>query len=160
MTPYDTFSEQISVCYLNFLGVDEVQWQFLIIHIPFCSAEPVSLPDLEADADMEFAEPWSGGDVTFVIEERKIYANKVILSMWSPVMESMFTSDFKEKNAPEIPLPGKKFTHFQKLMKYVHPPNDPITGEVFCLLRTVVEKWFLKRKFCLKKYLNIHPQIY
>ena len=91
---------------------------------------------------MEFAEPWSGGDVTFVIEERKIYANKVILSMWSPVMKSMFTSDFKEKNASEIPLIGKKFTHFQKLMKCVHPPNNRITGEIFCLMRPVEEKTF------------------
>ena len=76
---------------------------------------PVS--DLEADAGMDFTEPWPGSDITFVIEDKNIYANKVILSMWSPVMESMFTSDFKGKDASKIKLPGQKFTYFLKLMR-------------------------------------------
>ena len=50
-----------------------------------------------------------------------MYANKMILSMSSPVMKAMFEADFKEKDAKEIELPGKTLDTFLDLMKAVHP---------------------------------------
>ena len=84
-----------------------------------------------AEKDMNFSQPWSGSDIVFVVEDKNIYANKVILSMWSPVLEAMFTSDFKEKNAAEITLPGKKYKDVLELMKVVHPPNKAINSKYF-----------------------------
>ena len=100
-----------------------------IIDNSFPKSRPI--PTLMAEAELDFSKPWPGSDVTFLIENKKIYANKLILSMWSPVMETMFTSDFKEKDTAEIPLPGKNYEDFLELMKAVHPPNKQITGTFF-----------------------------
>ena len=51
-----------------------------------------------------------------------MYANKMILAMSSPVIKTMFESDFKEKNDSEIKLPEKKLSTFFALMQAVHPP--------------------------------------
>ncbi len=47
------------------------------------------------DDDIDFTQPWMHSDAVFVLEDRKIYANKTVLSMWSPVMHAMFSDDFK-----------------------------------------------------------------
>ena len=80
--------------------------------------------------DTDFTKPWAHSDIVFVVEGSKVYANKTILSMWSPVLEAMFTSDFKEKKAAEIPLPGKTLEPFVELMGVVHPPNKEIDGKL------------------------------
>jgi len=51
-------------------------------------------------------------DVILIVDNRKIYANKAILSIWSPVFETMFKSNFKEKESSEISLPGNKKLYF------------------------------------------------
>ena len=53
-----------------------------------------------------------------------MYANKMILSMSSPVMKTMFESALKEKDAKEIELPGKEVVNFLDLVKIAHPPNQ------------------------------------
>ena len=60
----------------------------------------------------------------FIVEGQKVYANKMILSMSSPVMKAMFEADFREKRAETIKLPGKTLRSFLDLMKAVHPPNQ------------------------------------
>ena len=74
--------------------------------------------------NINFTKPWDHSDITFIVEGKKVYANKTILSMSSPVMKTMFESDFKEKGAKEIELPGKELKHFLELMKIAHPPNQ------------------------------------
>ena len=74
--------------------------------------------------EIDFTEPWDHSDITFIVEDQKVYANKMILSMSSPVMKAMFESDFKEKDAKEIELPGKEKRPFLNLMKAVHPPSQ------------------------------------
>ena len=62
-------------------------------------------------------------DVTLVVEDRKIHVHKSVLSVYSPVFSVMFTSDFAEKDAKEIELPGKKYDamiHFLLQMYPVH----------------------------------------
>ena len=88
-----------------------------------------------ADAELDFFKPWPGSDIIFLVDDKKIYAHKLILSMWSPVMEIMFTSDFKEKDMAEIPLPGKNYEDFLELMKAVHLPSKHITGMFFISLQ-------------------------
>ena len=73
---------------------------------------------------MDFRQPWDLGDVIFIVERKKIYANKGVLTMSSDVFKVMFASEFKEKKMTEIPLPDKKFGDFLLLMQLVHPlPN-------------------------------------
>ena len=52
------------------------------------------------DDDIDFTQPWMHSDAVFVLEDRKIYANKTVLSMWSPVMHAMFSDDFKVNGYP------------------------------------------------------------
>ncbi|XP_031566412.1 actin-binding protein IPP-like [Actinia tenebrosa] len=70
----------------------------------------IDVEDVETINDKtphKFSSPWHFSDVVLVVEGTKFHVHKCILSMWSPVFEKMFTSEFSERNAEEIPLPGK-----------------------------------------------------
>ncbi|KAL9962434.1 hypothetical protein ACROYT_G031538 [Oculina patagonica] len=69
----------------------------------------------------DFSEPWKLSDVVLVVEEQRFHVHRGTLAMWSPVFERMFTSDFKEKNSDEIPLPGKKASEIKELLQIMYP---------------------------------------
>ena len=75
-----------------------------------------------------YGEPWPFSDITLDVEKRPIYANKVILSLWSPVFEAMFRNNFREKEAAKVDLPGKAYKDVYELIAVTHPPNKEITG--------------------------------
>ena len=79
-------------------------------------------------AERTFTEPWDLSDVSFVVEGRYIYANKTIMSMWSPVLKAMFGGAFRESNAAVVELPGKFYDDLLELICVLHPPNKPIDG--------------------------------
>jgi hypothetical protein len=62
---------------------------------------------------IDFTKPTVMCDVILIVEGRKLYCNRAILSIWSPVFEIMFKSNFKEKDSMEVNLPGieKNFLH-------------------------------------------------
>ena len=53
---------------------------------------------IEEEGTVNFTKPREHSDVAFIVEGQKVYSNKMILSMSSPVMKAMFESDFGEKN--------------------------------------------------------------
>ncbi|VDI13109.1 Hypothetical predicted protein [Mytilus galloprovincialis] len=55
-----------------------------------------------------FAEP----DVAFIVEGEKIFTHRAELIKKSPVFNSMFSSNFTEKDKFEIELPGKNLHNF------------------------------------------------
>ena len=69
----------------------------------------------------DFLEPWTFSDVVLVVEDQKFHVHRSILAVWSPVFEKMFTSEFKEKNKDEIPLPGKKASEIKQLLYMLYP---------------------------------------
>ena len=69
----------------------------------------------------DFSEPWKFSNVVLVVEEQRFHVHRSTLAFWSPVFERMFTSDFKEKNSDEIPLPGKKASEFKELLQMMYP---------------------------------------
>ena len=70
----------------------------------------------------DFSEPWKFSDVVLVVEKQKFHVHRSTLSMWSPVFETiMFTSEFKERNMNEIPLPGKKASEIKELLLIIYP---------------------------------------
>ena len=69
----------------------------------------------------DFREPWKLSDVVLVVEDETFHVHRSILAFWSPVFEKMFTSEFKEKNNDEIPLPGKKASEIQHLLLMLYP---------------------------------------
>jgi len=80
--------------------------------------------------NIDFSTQWPHSDITFVVETKPLYASKLILLLWSPVFKAMFENNFKEKNAIEIALPGKKHSDMLELLAVTHPPNREITGNV------------------------------
>ncbi|KAK7505024.1 hypothetical protein BaRGS_00003594 [Batillaria attramentaria] len=81
-----------------------------------------------------FGTPDDTTDVIFLIEERKLYFNKAILMMCSPVFKSMFTANFKEKEAKEIELPEKKYDDVVAFFEQMHPVyshQTPVTETSF-----------------------------
>ena len=101
--------------------------------------------ELGKQEDIDYTKPWDHSDITFIVQGKKVYANKMVLSMASPVMKTMFESNFREKDAKEIKLPEKEFKHILNLMKIVHRPNQCI-GKHFIFLPQV---WCLEK--CLEK---------
>ena len=73
---------------------------------------------------LDFSKPWKMSDLVLLVEERKLHVHKAILAISSPVFEAMLSSNFKEKNAKEIPLPGKKVEQMEDLLRAIYPYND------------------------------------
>ncbi|KAK7505026.1 hypothetical protein BaRGS_00003596 [Batillaria attramentaria] len=109
-----------------------------------------------------FEEPDKTTDVTFVVEERKLYFNKTILMISSPVFERMFTADFKEKDAKEIPLPGKKFVDMVALLQQIHPVHcaQPITDTTLAQVLPLADEYQMEavRKKC-EQYIGTQMEI-
>ena len=74
----------------------------------------------------DFLEPWKLSDVVLVVEDQKFHVHRSFLAVWSPVFEKMFTSEFKEKNNDEIPLPGKKASQIKQLLCMLYPSLEEI----------------------------------
>ena len=92
----------------------------MTVHL--CSKEDHGAANKD-ETGVDFSKPWEGSDIIFLVEDKKIYANKLILSMATPVFKLMFEADFKEKDAEQIPLPDKTFEGFLALMQFIHPPG-------------------------------------
>ena len=71
-------------------------------------------------------------DVAFIVEGKKIYAHKIVLSLTSEVYRAMFLrNEFREKEAgAEIEIPNCSYNVFLSIMEYIY------TGEVDLSLKT------------------------
>ena len=78
-------------------------------------------PSNASPGPADFSEPWKFSDVVLVVEEQRFHVHRSTLAFWSPVFERMFTSDFKEKDSDEIPLPEKKASEFKELLQMMYP---------------------------------------
>ena len=74
-----------------------------------------------AKTDQQFSEPWEQSDVILLVEGQHFHVHRVILAMSSPVFSRMFSSDFKEKDADEIPLPEKKAAEIREMLMVIYP---------------------------------------
>jgi hypothetical protein len=66
------------------------------------------------------------------VEGKTLYVHKTILGYQSPVFRQMFSGNFKESTAEEVPLPGKKLKAFVKFLHQIYPPRQattPIDGK-------------------------------
>lgn len=73
----------------------------------------VELPD--------FSQPWKLSDVVLVVEDHRLHVHRAVLALCSPVFEKMFTSEFREKDANEVPLPGKKANEVKEMLQLIYP---------------------------------------
>ena len=72
---------------------------------------------------LDFSKPWELSDVVLVVEGDKFHVHRCILGMWSEVFSTMFASQFKEKTAAEVPLPGKKSAEIKEMLLVIYPTS-------------------------------------
>ncbi|CAH3168101.1 unnamed protein product [Porites lobata] len=82
----------------------------------------------------DFTQPWKSSDVVLVVEGEKLHVHRAVLTLCSPVFETMFTSEFQEKEKKEISLPHKKVKEVKELLQVIYPtierkPPDEIKEE-------------------------------
>ena len=94
---------------------------------------------------IDFHKPWTYSNICFSVDEKRLYASKMILSMWSPVFEAMFGDDFKEKNAKEIKLPEKKYNDVLELLKVLHPPNKDIDDDNVLAILPLAQEYQIEK---------------
>lgn len=84
----------------------------------------------ELDAPVDgFDVGFPGTDLTLVVEGQKIQVNKAVLSEDSPVFNTMFNSNFKERTSKEIELEDKKAADVVEFLKCFYPNmKHPVTG--------------------------------
>lgn len=87
-------------------------------------SEPTSLQLLERRLrhffnDEEFS------DVTFVVQDQKVYGHKMVLSIVSDCFRAMFTTGFRESEAMEIEIPDCSHAAFLSVMEYIYTGTSP-----------------------------------
>lgn len=72
------------------------------------------------DKTVPFVEEDAHSDIALVVEGKRLYTSRALLSMSSPVLTRMLQSpEFKDK--PEVPLMGKSHDNILELLYILHP---------------------------------------
>jgi hypothetical protein len=64
-------------------------------------------------------------DVTFIVQGRKVYGHKMILSIVSDCFRAMFTAGFRESESMEIEIPDCSYDAFLAVMEYIYSGANP-----------------------------------
>ena len=64
-------------------------------------------------------------DVTFIVEERRIFGHKIILSLLSERFRGMFSSGFREASQREIVIEDIRYSVFLKMIEYLYTGSVP-----------------------------------
>ena len=100
------------------------------IHVPLC--EPCA-PQRSPQGHQRFSRPWKSSDLILQVEDREFHVHRAVLMVCSPVFEAMLSSEFKEKSAKKIPLPGKDATEIEQLLQGIYPDQDLWISKENCL---------------------------
>ena len=93
---------------------------------------------------LDFSKPWQFSDVVLVVEEERFHVHRNILRMWSEVFTTMFTSEFKEKTARDVPLPGKKSSEIKEMLLVIYPTSEkPINQENYLFLLELAKEYMM-----------------
>ena len=68
-----------------------------------------------------FSKPWQNSDVVLVVEEKELHVHLMILSLASPVFETMFNGSFKESQTKRVTLGGKSFDLIEQMLRVIYP---------------------------------------
>ena len=95
---------------------------------------------------LDFSEPWILSDVVLVVEEERLHVHRDILMMWSEVFTTMFTSQFKEKTAEEVPLPGKKSAEIKEMLLVIYPTSEKtINKDNYAFLLDLAKEYMMAK---------------
>ncbi|XP_071099080.1 BTB and MATH domain-containing protein 36-like [Haliotis cracherodii] len=89
-----------------------------------------------------FDKPTAKSDVAIVVEGRRLYVNKAILSTASDVFDCLLNGYFKEQQQAEIPLPGKSRDDIVDMLLCIYPSElRPITMETVDKLLELADEY-------------------
>ena len=95
---------------------------------------------------LDFSQPWEHSNVVVVVQEDRFHVHRCILGMWSEVFTTMFTSQFKEKTAKEIPLPGKKSAEIKEMLLVIYPTSaKPICESNYAFLLDLAKEYMMAK---------------
>lgn len=95
---------------------------------------------------LDFSQPWEFSDTVLVVEGNKFHVHRSVLGMWSPVFSTMFTAQFKEKTADEIPLPEKKATEVKEMLLVIYPTSArEINRKNFLILLNLAKEYMTRQ---------------
>jgi hypothetical protein len=77
----------------------------------------------------DFTEKTWKDDFVLVVESKRLHVAKAILAYASPVFDTMFQAEFKEKGSSELELPGKKVEDIQQFLRCIYPLQIDISSE-------------------------------
>jgi len=83
-------------------------------------------------------------DVVFVIQEKKIFAHKLVLGTRCQYFSNMFSSGMLESNQKEIEIPDCKAATFEALLKYIYCDELDFTEDLALDLLVLSNKWLFK----------------
>lgn len=124
--------------------------------------KPAEAPAECTQPTLDFSRPWKMSDLVLLVEERKLHVHKALLAISSPVFETMMSSNFKEKNAKEIPLPGKKVEEIEDLLRAIYPYCEhAISRQNCCSLLELSSEYQMDelKKRCEKFVLDTYKPI-
>ena len=90
-------------------------------------------PNSSPQEHRRFSRPWKSSDLILQVADREFHVHRAVLMVCSPVFEAMLSSDFKEKSAKKIPLPGKDATEIEQLLQGIYPDEDLWISKENCL---------------------------
>ena len=99
---------------------------------PMRITEPPS-PQLYASRLRHFYNDEEFSDVTFLVEGRKVYGHKLVLSTVSDCFRAMFMTGFRESGSEkaEIEIPNCSHGSFMTMMEYIYTGKGPRDIDVF-----------------------------
>ena len=121
---------------------------FASSNTPSFNLSAVSSAEAKADEEdsLDFSQPWQFSDVVLVVEEDRFHVHRNILGMWSEVFTTMFTSQFREKTAEEVPLPGKKSAEIKEMLLVIYPTSaKPIDESNYAFLLNLAKEYMMTK---------------
>ena len=95
---------------------------------------------------LDFSKPWEHSNVVLVVEEDRFHVHRCILGMWSEVFSTMFTAQFKEKTAKEVPLSGKKAAEIKEMLLVIYPTSSkPIDESNYAFLLDLAKEYMMAK---------------
>jgi hypothetical protein len=68
-------------------------------------------------------------DITFLVEEQKVYGHKALLGLRSEYFKTLFSSGMRDSSASEIFIPNVKYETFLEVLRYVYTGQVTVTSE-------------------------------
>ena len=84
-------------------------------------------------------------DVTFLIEGREFYAHKIALQANPEVFRSMFSGDYRERDAASIPIPNIRWPVFEAMITCMYTGTVEVTPEIAQELLELADQYMVVR---------------